>query len=59
MDIVVYLIPLAIFIGLFGLAFFFWTVKSSQYDDLDGAARRILLDDDTDIKVVQPDDLKD
>jgi cbb3-type cytochrome oxidase maturation protein len=58
MDIIAFLIPLAILIGLCGLAFFFWTVKSSQYDDLEGAAQRILFEDDIDVKVIQPDDLK-
>lgn len=40
------LIPAALVLALMGLGAFFWTVKSGQYDDLDGAARRILLDDD-------------
>jgi cbb3-type cytochrome oxidase maturation protein len=32
-------------LGLLGLALFLWTLKSRQYDDLDGAASRILFDD--------------
>ena len=40
------LIPVALLLGLGGLAAFFWSLKSGQYDDLDGAAVRILLDDD-------------
>lgn len=40
------LIPVALFLGLLGLGAFLWTLKSGQYDDLDGAAERILLDDD-------------
>jgi len=41
-----YLIPIALVLGLVGLAAFMWSLKSGQYDDLDGAAQRILLDDD-------------
>ncbi len=43
-----YLIPVALFLGLLGLGAFIWTLKSGQYDDLDGAAERILHDDDDD-----------
>ncbi len=46
MTALVYLIPIALVMGGVGLALFIWTVKSGQYDDLDGAAERILLDDD-------------
>lgn len=42
------LIPAALLLGLGGLAAFMWTVKSGQYDDLDGTAARILIDDDAD-----------
>lgn len=41
-----YLIPIALLLGLIGLAAFIWALKSGQYDDLDGAARRILIDDE-------------
>jgi cbb3-type cytochrome oxidase maturation protein len=41
------LIPAALFLGGLGLAAFIWSVRSGQYDDLDGAAWRILQDDDT------------
>lgn len=41
-----YLIPIALFLGGLGLAAFFWTLRSGQYDDLDGAAHRILFDDE-------------
>lgn len=37
-----YLIPIALSIGLTGLAAFLWSLQSGQYDDLDGAAERIL-----------------
>lgn len=45
-NVLVYLVPLALLLGLTGLAGFLWTLKSGQYDDLDGAALRILPDDD-------------
>ena len=48
MFILVYLIPLAIILGVIGLVAFIWSIKSGQYDDLDGAARRILIEDDKD-----------
>jgi len=47
MEIIVYLIPVALGLGALGLAAFLWSVNSDQYDDLDGAAHRILDDDDT------------
>lgn len=46
MDVMIYLIPLAIVMALMGLGALFWSLSSHQYDDLDGAAYRILLDDD-------------
>lgn len=46
MNIIVYLIPVALGLGLIGLGSFLWAVNSDQYDDLDGAAHRILQDDD-------------
>jgi cbb3-type cytochrome oxidase maturation protein len=46
MNVLAYLIPVALFLGLTGLVAFLWSLKSGQYDDLDGAAIRILLDDD-------------
>ena len=46
MSVLLYLIPMALLLGLTGLVGFLWTLKSGQYDDLDGAAVRILPDDD-------------
>lgn len=40
------LIPIALGMGLLGLAAFFWSMKDGQYDDIDGAANRILIDDE-------------
>ena len=46
MSALVYLIPVALFLGLLGLVAFLWALKSGQFEDLDGAAHRILLDED-------------
>ena len=46
MDILIVLIPAALFLGGLGLAAFLWSLKTNQYEDLDGAARRILLEDE-------------
>ena len=40
------LIPIALGLGLLGLGAFFWSLRSGQFDDLDGAALRILIDED-------------
>jgi len=45
-NVLIYLVPMALLLGLIGLLGFMWTLKSGQYDDLDGAAVRILPDDD-------------
>lgn len=46
MDILLYLIPIALTLGLIGLGAFLWSLKNNQYDDLEGAAQRILMDDE-------------
>ena len=46
MSILFLLIPLAVGIMIVAAAFFLWTVRSGQYDDLEGPAHRILMDDD-------------
>lgn len=40
------LIPIALGMGLLGLAAFFWSMKDGQYDDMEGAANRILIDEE-------------
>ena len=40
------LIPIALGLGLLGLVAFFWSLKSGQFEDLDGAGMRILIDDE-------------
>ena len=42
------LIPFALGLGLAGLAAFFWAVRDGQFEDLDGASMRILIEDDRD-----------
>jgi cbb3-type cytochrome oxidase maturation protein len=46
MNILVYLVPLALALGLAGLFAFVWSMKNGQYEDLEGAAHRILDDED-------------
>ncbi len=46
MNVLVYLVPAALALGLTGLAAFLWSLKSGQYDDMEGAALRMLSDDD-------------
>ncbi len=46
MDALLFLIPAALGLGLLGLVAFLWSLKSGQYEDLEGAAQRILFDDD-------------
>jgi len=46
MEVLVYLVPLALMLGLLGLGAFLWSLKTGQYDDLDGAAWRAIIDDD-------------
>jgi cbb3-type cytochrome oxidase maturation protein len=46
MAVLVYLVPMALTLGLLGLGGFLWSLRSGQYDDLDGAAWRAILDDD-------------
>ena len=46
MSSLVYLIPLALLLGGAALGAFLWSLKSGQYEDMQGAAERILLDDE-------------
>ena len=46
MNAIWFLIPVSLGLGIAGLGAFFWSLRSGQYDDLAGAAERILLDDD-------------
>lgn len=46
MNDFLYLVPVALGLGIAGLLAFLWSLRSGQYDDLDGAAERILFEDD-------------
>ena len=46
MDDFLFLVPIALGLGLMGLASFMWTLRDGQYDDLQGSAERIFLDED-------------
>jgi cbb3-type cytochrome oxidase maturation protein len=48
MTVLLFLIPIALCLGGLGLAAFLWALKSGQYDDMEGAANRILFDDPED-----------
>jgi cbb3-type cytochrome oxidase maturation protein len=45
MTALLWLIPIALILGLTGLFAFFWSVKSGQFEDPDGDSVRILMDD--------------
>ena len=45
MDVIIYLIPAVLFVSLLALAGLIWAIRSGQFDDLDGAAYRILFDE--------------
>ena len=53
MNVLVFLVPLALALGGFGLAAFLWAMRSGQFDDLEGASWRAISDDDL------PEDEKD
>jgi cbb3-type cytochrome oxidase maturation protein len=46
MTVLLFLVPLALALGFLGLVAFLWSLNAGQYDDLDGAASRVLSDDD-------------
>ena len=46
MTVLLFLVPLALLLGLIALIAFMWSLRSGQFDDLDGAAHRVLMDDD-------------
>jgi len=60
MNILLLLIPVALLLGMGGLAAFIWALRSGQFEDLDGAAVRILIDDEQatrqDIPTPDPED---
>jgi cbb3-type cytochrome oxidase maturation protein len=46
MEVLVILVPMALGLGLVGLLGFLWSLKSGQYDELQGAAWRAIADDE-------------
>ena len=46
MNVLIYLVPAALALGLTGLAAFLWSLRAGQYDDIEGAALRVLDDED-------------
>jgi cbb3-type cytochrome oxidase maturation protein len=46
MEVIYGLLPGMLLLGIIGVAVFFWAVRNGQYDDMDGAANRVLLEDD-------------
>jgi cbb3-type cytochrome oxidase maturation protein len=48
MDLLIFLGPAALIMGAIGLAAFLWSLNDGQYEDMDGAAERILIEDDAD-----------
>ena len=49
MNILLYLIPIALTLGLVGLIAFFWAMRNGQFEDLDGAAHRVLRDNEDEV----------
>ena len=46
MSVLIFLIPITLALGLLGLAAFLWSLKTKQYEDLQGSSNRILIDDE-------------
>lgn len=46
MEVIYGLLPGMLLLGIIGVAVFFWAVRNGQYDDMEGAAHRVLMDDD-------------
>ncbi|MGJ5181705.1 cbb3-type cytochrome oxidase assembly protein CcoS [Bradyrhizobium oligotrophicum] len=55
MEVMIILVPLALALGLAGLVGFLWSLKSGQYEDLEGAAWRAIADDDEAVPPAQPE----
>lgn len=56
MNGIAFLIPVALGLGGLGLAAFFWAMKSGQFDDLEGSAMRMLIDDDGEAPMAEGDE---
>jgi len=60
MEVIYGLLPGMLLLGIVGVAVFFWAVRNGQYDDMDGAAQRVLMDDDEPVEqTVETEDSED
>lgn len=50
MEVIYGLLPGMLLLGIIGVAVFFWAVRNGQYDDMEGAAHRVLMDDDAPVE---------
>ncbi|GAB4294354.1 MAG: hypothetical protein Kow0083_07410 [Methylophaga sp.] len=55
MEVIYGLLPGMLLLGIVGVGVFFWAVRNGQYDDMDGAANRVLMDDDDEQDINQSD----
>ncbi len=51
MTVLLYLIPIALLLGILGLIAFLWALRNKQFEDLEGSSKRILFDDEKDNKI--------
>lgn len=58
MEVIYSLIPGMMFFGVLFVVVLVWAVKKGQYEDMEGSASRILLDDDDEVSVRRPDEAK-
>ena len=56
MSVLTWLVPLALLMGVTGLVAFLWSLRNGQYDDMSGAAERILLEQDEDRPITSSND---
>ena len=58
MNVLYFMLPLALLLGMIGLALMIWAVKSGQFEDLEGPAQRILFEDDQAMMPAPPEEKK-
>jgi len=46
MNVIFLLAPFSVALGMLAVGAFFWTLRAGQYEDIKGAAERILIDDE-------------
>ena len=54
MEVLVFLVPLALMLGSIGLMGFLWSLRNGQYDDLEGAGWRAIADDEPELEKPAP-----